>query len=91
LEDARSAVHAQAVAALAPGGRIFLIAHHRDNLDHGIGGPPTSDVLFDEAQLAGDFADLNVVRNEVVLRPTEKDGVAGDAIDILLIAELPAA
>jgi SAM-dependent methyltransferase len=90
-EDARVAVHAKAIAALAPGGRIFLIAHHRDNLEHGIGGPPTTDALFDEAQLEEDFADLSIVRNEVVLRPAEKDGVSGNAIDILFIAERPAA
>lgn len=90
-EDSRAAVHAKAMAALAPGGRVFLIAHHRDNLEHGIGGPATADVLFDEAQLAADFADLTILRNEVVLRPAEKDGIAGNAIDILFIAEQPAA
>lgn len=90
-EGSRQLVHAKAVAALAPGGRVFLIAHHRDNLEHGIGGPPTDDVLFDEAQLAADFSVLDVIRNEVVLRPAEKDGVSGTAIDVLLIAEQPAA
>jgi SAM-dependent methyltransferase len=87
----RKAVHAKATAALAPGGQVFLIAHHRDNLEHGIGGPPTTDALFDEAQLAADFADLTIVRNEVVLRPAEKDGISGTAIDILFVAEQPAA
>lgn len=90
-EPYRQAVHAKAITALAPDGQVFLIAHHRDNLEHGIGGPPTTDALFDEAQLAEDFADLIIVRNEVVLRPAEKDGVAGNAIDILFVAEQPAA
>jgi len=48
-------------------------------------------VLFDEAQLAADFADLTILRNEVVLRPAEKDGIAGNAIDVLFIAEAPVA
>lgn len=83
----RRIVHASAVTAVAPGGRILLIAHHRDNLERGIGGPQSLDVLFDEAQLADDFAELELVRNEVVLRPVDKDGMSGEAIDILFIAE----
>ncbi len=90
-ESMRRKVHRDAVGALAPGGRVFLIAHHHDNLEQGFGGPPSADVLYDEAQLAGDFGSLRIVRNERVLRPTEKDGASGTAIDILLIAEKSAA
>jgi len=90
-EQLRTIVHASAAAALAPSGRVFLIAHHRENLEHGIGGPQSAEVLFTEEQLARDFAALDIVRNEKVLRPVEKDGVIGTALDVLLIAEKPAA
>ena len=82
-EAVRRPVHRSAAQALAPGGRLILIAHHRDNLDHGVGGPPSPDVLFAEEQLADDFADLHIERNERVLRPTD-DGVA---IDVILVAD----
>ena len=82
-EAVRRPVHRSAAQALAPGGRLILIAHHRDNLDHGVGGPPSPDVLFAEEQLADDFADLHIERNERVLRPTDD----GDAIDVILVAD----
>jgi SAM-dependent methyltransferase len=84
-DTARRRVHHAAVDALAPGGRLILIAHHRDNLEHGVGGPPYPDVLFTEQQLAVDFANLEIERNGKVLRPTDD----GDAIDIVLVATKP--
>jgi SAM-dependent methyltransferase len=81
-DAARRQVHQAAVRALAPGGRLILIAHHRDNLEHGVGGPPYPDVLFNEEQLTDDFADLQIERNGKVLRPTDD----GDAIDVVLVA-----
>lgn len=84
-EETRTIVHAKAAQAVAPGGRLILIAHHRDNLEHGVGGPPTPRVLYDEEMLAGDFAGLAIERNEAVVRATDD----GDAIDIVLIATRP--
>jgi len=81
-EDRRRAHHA-AVNALAKGGTLILIGHHRDNLDGGVGGPPSPEVLFSEEQLAEDFAELRIRRNETALRPTDE----GDAIDVVLVAE----
>lgn len=83
-EEARRRVHEAAVRAVAPDGRLILIAHHRDNLEGGVGGPPP-EFLFSEDQLADDFADLRIERNETVLRPTPD----GDAIDIVLVASKP--
>ena len=81
-EPPRQAVHRRAVAAVAPGGTLALVAHHRDNLVRGVGGPPTPDVLFDEEQLRSDFAALSVVRCE------EAHRAVGDAtaIDIVCVA-----
>ena len=86
----RIVAHAKAVAAVAPGGTLLLIAHHRDNLERGVGGPQAPDVLYTEAQLAEDFADLEIVRNETVTRRVERDDVQGTAIDVLVLATRPA-
>ena len=83
--ETRRPIHAVAATAVAPGGRLIVIAHHRDNLDHGIGGPPYPEVLFTEDELAEDFAALDIERNERVLRPTDD----GDAIDVVLVASRP--
>ena len=88
-EQARREIHSKAVQALAPGGRVLVVAHHRDNLDHGFGGPPMPEVLFAETDLASDFAQLQVIENARVIRHVEKDGQAGDAIDIVFIGQKP--
>jgi SAM-dependent methyltransferase len=84
-EPTRRLVHAAAAQAVAPGGRLILIAHHRDNLERGVGGPPTPRVLYTEEMLAGDFDGLVIERNEQVTRSTDE----GDAIDIVLVAVRP--
>lgn len=81
-EVLRKRVHAAALKAVAPGGRVVVIAHHLDNYGSGTGGPSNPDWLFTEAQLAGDFSNLNIVRNERVVRPTEN----GDALDVVCVA-----
>ena len=85
----RERVHAAALEALAPGGRVVVVAHHLDNLASGIGGPQYPEVLFTEEMLQRDFAGLHLERCETVLRPAEKDGISGDAIDVLLVAGKP--
>lgn len=87
LEEARRVVaHRTAIEALAPGGTMFLIAHHKDNIEHGIGGPQRPEVLFDEDELAADFAGLAILRNGKVYRDVERNDVRGTAIDVLMIA-----
>ncbi len=85
----RIVIHAKAVRALAPGGTLLLIAHHRDNLEHGVGGPSSPDVLYTEQELAADFGDLAIERNERVLRHVERDDQEGDATGVLLLARKP--
>ena len=87
----RRAAHAKVAEALAPGGTVWLIAHHSDNITDGVGGPPYPEVLFDERALAGDFVDLDLLTNEKVYRDVEgEDGVVRVAHDILLVAAKPA-
>ena len=88
-EAGRMKVHATAVESLAPGGRVIVIAHHLDNLEHGVGGPPYPELLLTEDLLREDFADLEIDRCEPVLRPVDKDGVTGTAIDVLMVAHKP--
>jgi SAM-dependent methyltransferase len=77
----RPIVHGAARRAVAPAGRLVVIAHHLDNFENGVGGPPVPDLLFTEQQLADDFSDLNILRNEKVIRTTEE----GDAIDLVFV------
>lgn len=86
--DKRVVAHRRAIEALAPGGEVFLIAHHADNLEQGVGGPPMPEVLFDEQQLADDFGTLEILRNEKVFRDVERDGVVRVAHDVVLRAQL---
>ncbi len=85
-EDMRKAAHAKAIAALAPGETLVLVAHHADNLEKGVGGPPMPEVLFAEEQLAEDFAELDIERIGKVLREVERDGELRVAHDILVRA-----
>lgn len=84
--EMRRAVHAKAQAALAPGGLVFLIAHHLDNLEHGVGGPQEAAYLFTEDELRSDFAALDIERLEQVRRSVEREDVTGEAIDVLMLA-----
>ncbi|MGD2051087.1 MAG: class I SAM-dependent methyltransferase [Acidimicrobiia bacterium] len=88
---ARAVIHAKAIRALAPGGTLLLIAHHLDNLEGGVGGPSSPDVLYTEEEMADDFSRLAIARNEQVVRHVEGDDQVGDAIDILVLAHKPAA
>jgi SAM-dependent methyltransferase len=88
---ARAVIHAKAIRALAPGGTLLLIAHHLDNLEGGVGGPSSPDVLYTEEEMAEDFGRLAIARNEQVVRHVEGDDQVGDAIDILVLAHKPAA
>ena len=85
---AREEAHRRAAACLAPGGRVLLVAHHRDNLESGLGGPQDPDVLFTERMLAADFAGLIQERNERVVRRVDSDDLVGDALDLLFVARL---
>jgi SAM-dependent methyltransferase len=85
-EVSRRRVHAMAATAVAPDGWLLLVAHHRDNLEHGVGGPKYEEVLYHQDDLAEDFAALDIVRNEVVVRPVDREDLQGDAIDVILVA-----
>ena len=68
--------------AVAPGGRLLVLGHDRDNIAHGVGGPPDPDVLYDVELLTTAATGLDIERGEQVRRQV------GDAValDTLLLA-----
>jgi SAM-dependent methyltransferase len=80
--DDLTRVLARAAGAVAPGGRLVIIGHDRDNLTRGTGGPQDPDLLYTTPLLAAAALRLRIERLEQVDRPTD----AGIAIDTLLVA-----
>ena len=80
-----------AASLVAPGGRLLVIAHERDNLEHGVGGPPDPDMLPTVAQVlaALEGTGLSIGRAEQVRRPVETEGRTRDAIDLVVRAVRP--
>lgn len=75
-----SGVLQRAGAAVRPGGRLLLLGHDRANLDHGVGGPQDSDVLWDTDLLAEATDGFRYDRLGQIRRET----AGGTALDTLL-------
>lgn len=71
--------------AVAPGGRLLVLGHDRDNLVRGVGGPPDASVLYDVELLRAAAGGLAVDRAEHVERPVGEQV----AVDTLLVAHRP--
>lgn len=96
--DARRRIVRAAAAAVAPGGRLVVVAHDSANLGGGVGGPQDPQVLYtaddlladlDGAGLDGaglDGAGLVARTAEAVRRPVATDDGERYAIDALLVA-----
>ena len=87
----RRLAHEHAAAAVARGGTLLVVAHHRQNLTDGYGGPRHADVLFTEDDVAGELPGLVVERAERVERPVATDEGDRVAIDVLVRAHRPSA
>lgn len=87
----RRAVHARAADAVAPGGELLVVAHHRDNLSEGYGGPKSPAVLFTEEEVAAELPGLVVERSERVPRPVVDEDGEHVAIDLAVLARREAA
>lgn len=81
-----------AATLVAPGGTLLVIAHERDNLEHGYGGPPDPTFLPTVAEVVAaiDGRDLVVGRAEQVVRSVETPEGPREAIDLLVRATRPA-
>ena len=83
----RTAVLRTAAAALAPGGRLLVVGHHTDNLQHGIGGPQDPAVLYTEDDIRTDLDALPGLTFPIAQRVER--WVAGEstpALDVLVEA-----
>lgn len=84
----RQPVLRRAGAAVAPGGRLVVVAHDPDNLERGFGGPSDPAVLYSAADVAADVAGLGltVLRAEQVPREVPTDDGVRTAVDALFVA-----
>jgi SAM-dependent methyltransferase len=78
----------RAASLVAPGGTLLVIAHERDNLEHGHGGPPDAAYLptVGDVLAAIDGEGLEVERAEQVRRPVDTPEGPREAIDLLVRA-----
>lgn len=67
---------------LAAHGALFYLGHARENLDHGVGGPPDPDVLPTAEQLAAALDGSRVRR----LAHVDRETADGTAVDIVAMA-----
>ena len=81
------AVLGRATDALVDGGTIVIVGHDVTNIEHGYGGPQSSEVLFTPESLVADLAGLDVVKAEKVDRPYESEEGIFTAIDALVVAK----
>jgi len=85
---ARALTVRAAAAAVAPGGRLLVVAHDSTNLTQGVGGPQDPAVLYTAADLVADLdgTGLDVRTAQVVRRPVATDDGEREAVDALLVA-----
>ncbi|MEX2625453.1 MAG: class I SAM-dependent methyltransferase, partial [Ilumatobacteraceae bacterium] len=75
-DDLLGPVLRRAAAAAASGGAVVVVAHARDNLAHGVGGPQDPSVLPTPDEVVAHLGDLTVERAEHVRRRVDTpDGV----------------
>ncbi|HET9092314.1 MAG TPA: class I SAM-dependent methyltransferase [Acidimicrobiales bacterium] len=87
---ARRAVLSGAARAVAPGGRLLVVAHDSSNLERGYGGPQEPSVLYRPEDVVADLADaLEIEKAEVVERPVSTDEGERVALDLLVRAVRP--
>ncbi len=85
----RSTALEVAASAVAPGGTLLVVAHDLDNLTKGFGGPPSTAVLYNVADVTevAVGAGLTVERAEQVVRVVDTDSGPREAIDALVRAK----
>jgi len=86
-----AAALAHAASLVAPGGTLLVIAHERDNLEHGYGGPPDPAFLPTVAEVlaAIDGQGMLVEHAAQARRPVETDEGPREAIDLIVRASRP--
>lgn len=75
---------------LTPGGRVVVIGHHVDNIEHGYGGPQMPAILHDHEKIAATLRDIegiDVERAEQVTREVDTADGPRVALDSLVRAQ----
>ena len=88
----RSVALTAALASVAPGGTLLVVAHDHDNLTRGFGGPQDAAVLYSVGDVT-DVAEANgliIERAEQVIRLVATESGNRKAIDTLVRALRPA-
>jgi SAM-dependent methyltransferase len=87
----RRTVLRMAATAVAPSGRLLVVAHDATNLTAGVGGPQDPRVLYTCADVEADLAGSGLVieRSGTVLRAVETENGPRHAVDALLLASRP--
>lgn len=90
--ELRRTVLGAAASALAPGGRLLVLAHDSENLARGHGGPSNPAVLYTAADVVRDIdgRGLTVLRAERIRRAVPTDDGERTALDCLVVAGRPA-
>lgn len=78
-----------AAATLAPGGRLVVVGHHRDNLESGVGGPQDVAVLHTPDEIVEALPDLDIERAARVEREVATPTGPRTALDALVVARRP--
>lgn len=90
--EQRKTVLQRAAAAVSAGGRLLVVAHHTDNLTHGVGGPPVPEVLYTEDDVLADLAEFpNLVSRTAQRVERVIDGQPRPALDLVVEVERSAA
>lgn len=74
---------------LAPGGTLFVIAHDRSNVEHGHGGPPSTEVCYSVDDTVAALDGLDITTAEVAQRSVDTPDGPKTALDTLVIARRP--
>jgi SAM-dependent methyltransferase len=91
ITESRKRVFRAAARAVAPGGRLLVIAHDLANFTDGVGGPKDPRLLYTARDVEQDLSgsELVVTRSEMAVRPVDVDGTRQYAIDAVLMAHHP--
>jgi SAM-dependent methyltransferase len=82
----RHGVWRAASHSLKPGGRLVVIGHDWDNLEHGYGGPQQPEALYSVAEASMVIGEhLEVVRAEQVTRQVETPDGPRTALDNIIV------
>jgi SAM-dependent methyltransferase len=81
----------RALGAMPHGGSLLVVAHDRDNLEHGIGGPRSPEVVYsvDEVVEQASAAGFEIVTAEQARRMVTTPDGERDAIDTVARARCP--